>query len=111
MRQARLVLALALIAVVAAGCARRSAQTYVMVDPNTGQQYQVVQPQAQMQPQVQTQTTTQYQAPAQYQSRGFELYGQGGYSAQAQAQTQVQTQTQMQGSAQQTPDPAAEIPN
>src|SRR4051794_19065319 len=95
MRQARLVLALALIAVVAAGCARRSAQTYVMVDPNTGQQYQVVQPQAQMQPQVQTQVTTQYQAPAQYQSRGFELYGQGsgpgGYSAQAQVQPQGST--------------------
>jgi hypothetical protein len=70
---------LGLIAALGAGCAKRQA-TYVAVDPNTGQQYAVVQ---QAQPQVATATT--YQQPVQYQSRGFELYGQGGASAQAQA--------------------------
>ena len=72
---------LGLIAALGAGCAKRQA-TYVAVDPNTGQQYAVVQ-QAQQQQQVAT--TTTYQQPVQYQSRGFELYGQGGVSAQAQA--------------------------
>ncbi len=70
---------LGLIAALGAGCAKRQA-TYVAVDPNTGQQYAVVQ---QAQPQVAT--TPTYQQPVQYQSRGFELYGQGGVSAQAQA--------------------------
>jgi polysaccharide biosynthesis/export protein len=85
MRQGRLnkvciVVSLGLIAALGAGCAKRQA-TYVAVDPNTGQQYQVVQ-QAQQQ---QQQVATTYQQPVQYQSRGFELYGQGGVSAQAQA--------------------------
>ena len=71
---------LGLIAALGAGCAKRQA-TYVAVDPNTGQQYAVVQ---QAPPQVAT-TTPAYQQPVQYQSRGFELYGQGGVSAQAQA--------------------------
>ena len=75
-----IVVPLALVAALGAGCAKRQA-TYVAVDPNTGQQYQVVQ---QAQPQVAT-TTTAYQQPVQYQSRGFELYGQGGISAQAQS--------------------------
>ena len=70
---------LGLIATLGAGCVTREA-TYVAIDPNTGQQYAVVQ---QAQPQVAT--TTTYQQPVQYQSRGFELYGQGGVSAQAQA--------------------------
>jgi len=70
---------LGLIATLGAGCVTRQA-TYVAIDPNTGQQYAVVQ---QAQPQVAT--TTTYQQPVQYQSRGFELYGQGGASAQAQA--------------------------
>ena len=68
---------LGLIAASGAGCVQQQA-TYVAVDPNTGQQYTVVQP---AQPQVDT--TTTYQQPVQYQSRGFELYGQGGVSAQA----------------------------
>lgn len=74
-----IVVSLGLIAALGAGCAKRQA-TYVAVDPNTGQQYQVVQ---QAQPQVAAAPT--YQQPVQYQSRGFELYGQGGVSAQAQA--------------------------
>ena len=68
---------LGLIAALGAGCVKQQA-TYVAVDPNTGQQYTVVQP---AQPQVATATT--YQQPIQYQSRGFELYGQGGVSVQA----------------------------
>jgi polysaccharide export outer membrane protein len=74
-----IVVPLALIAALGAGCAKRQA-TYIAVDPNTGQQYTVVQ---QAQPQVAT--TTTYQQPAPYQSRGFDLYGQGGVNAQAQA--------------------------
>ena len=73
-----IVVSLGLIAALGAGCAKRQA-TYVAVDPNTGQQYAVVQQQQQVA------TTTTYQQPVQYQSRGFELYGQGGVSAQAQA--------------------------
>ena len=74
-----IVVPLALIAALGAGCAKRQA-TYVAIDPNTGQQYQVVQQQQQVA------TTPTYQQPVQYQSRGFELYGQGGgVSAQAQA--------------------------
>jgi polysaccharide export outer membrane protein len=85
MRQVRLVLAVALVAALASGCARRGAPAYTMVDPATGQQYTVVQPQTQIAT-TQYQTPVQYQAPvAQPQSRGFELYGQGGLSAQAQA--------------------------
>ena len=68
-----IVVSLGLIAALGAGCAKRQA-TYVAVDPNTGQQYQQ-----------QVVTTPTYQQPVQYQSRGFELYGQGGVSAQAQA--------------------------
>jgi protein involved in polysaccharide export with SLBB domain len=62
---------LGLIAALGAGCAKQQA-TSVAVDPNTGQQYAVVQ---QAQPQF---GTTTYQQPVQYQSRSFELYGQGG---------------------------------
>jgi polysaccharide biosynthesis/export protein len=74
-----IVVPLALIAALGAGCAKRQ-QSYVMIDPNTGQQYTVAQQQG----------ATAYQQPVQYQtgpaqSQGFELYGQGGYSAQAQA--------------------------
>ena len=58
-----IVFSFGLIAALGAGCVKQQA-TYVAVDPNTGQQYAVVQP---AQP-----------------SRGFELYGQGGVSAQTQ---------------------------
>src|ERR1044072_7492052 len=75
-----IVVPLALIAALGAGWAKKQ-QTYLMVDPSTGQQYTVVQ---------QPQTATAYQQPVQYQtapaqSQGFDLYGQGGASAQAQA--------------------------
>jgi len=86
MRPARLnrvciVVPLAVIAALGAGCAKKQ-QTYMMIDPNTGQQYTVMQQQG----------ATAYQQPGQYQaapaqSQGFELYGQGGYNAQAQATT------------------------
>jgi polysaccharide export outer membrane protein len=75
-----IVVSLGLIAALGAGCAKRQA-TYVAVDPNTGQQYAVVQQQQQQQ----VASAPTYQQPVQYQSRGFELYGQGGVSAQAQA--------------------------
>ena len=63
---------LGLIAALGAGCVKQEA-TYVAVDPNTGQQYTVVQP---AQPQ---------------QSRGFELYGQGGVAVQAEVAPSVTT--------------------
>jgi polysaccharide export outer membrane protein len=102
MRRARLntvctVLALAMIGALGAGCAKRQ-QTYVMVDPNTGQQYTVVQPEAAAAP-------VQYQSAPQTQSRGFELYGQGAYAAQARVTPPAQA------SAQPVPDTTDEIPN
>ncbi len=63
---------LGLIAALGAGCVKQEA-TYVAVDPNTGQQYTVVQP---AQPQ---------------QSRGFELYGQGAVAVQAEVAPSVTT--------------------
>jgi polysaccharide export outer membrane protein len=62
---------MAAVALTAAGCAR-SSQTYMVYDPNTGQQYTTTapSPQAAAYPQ-------QYQYP---QQQGFELYGQGNYA-------------------------------
>jgi polysaccharide export outer membrane protein len=68
-----IVFPLAVIAALGAGCAKRQ-PAYVMVDPNTGQQYTAVQ-----QPQV-------VAAPRRQQSQSFELYGQGGHNVPAQAQ-------------------------
>jgi hypothetical protein len=72
MQTTRLLLATTL-ALGTGGCLNRSAPSYTMVDPNTGQQYVVVQPPQQM------------AQPTQYASPGFELYGQGGQPVYAQA--------------------------
>jgi protein involved in polysaccharide export with SLBB domain len=78
MRGARSLLLLSL-ALAAAGCARH-AQTYMVYDPNTGQQYT---------------TTAPPQAAYPQQSQGFELYGQpnGGAYAQAGVAQQSYAQT------------------
>lgn len=97
MHTTRLLLAL-MLALGAGGCLNRSAPSYTMVDPNTGQQYVVVQP-----PQ-------QFAQPTQYQQPGFELYGQGSaqaaYAAPVPAQTAQPPQT-----AQINPLTGSEIPN
>src|SRR5690348_9513662 len=77
MRGARSLLLLPL-ALAAAGCSRNS-QTYMVYDPNTGQQYV---------------TTALPQAAYPQQSQGFELYGQANSASYAQAGVAQQSYAQ-----------------
>src|SRR3954454_8606849 len=109
MRGARSLLLMLPLTLAAGGC-MRSSQSYIVYDPNTGQQY--------------TTTALPQQAYPQYQrgqQQGFELYGQGGpqasYAQQGYAQPtyapppsqpQPSAQVSAQASATVSPD---EIPN
>jgi polysaccharide export outer membrane protein len=84
------------LALTVSGCFR-STQTYMVYDPNTGQQYMTT---AVPQP---AYGAPQYQQPAQ---QGFELYGQGGTG-----QSYAQSYAQQKPSQPATDNPQADIPN